>query len=445
MTTQLDSELRNHLERGDGQEDLCFATWAPATGLHRDSAILQRIIYPIKGERRVHGNASFNPQYLIRAAEVARDRNEGLAFLHSHLGPGWQAMSNDDVIAEERITPVARGFTAMPLIGLTSGNDASWSGRKWVMGPGRSITRHWATIVRVVGEGLGTTMVPRKVVPNPALDRTSSVWGRSNQERIARLRIGVVGLGTVGSMVAEAISRMGSENLTFIDHDSVEEHNLDRLTNATSDDIGRLKVEVAANAARRFGTASNLSLQTVAESCDSPAALACLLDCDLIFACVDRPWPRRILNQIAFAALIPVIDAGIRVRKRGDRFVGADWHVHTVGPERRCLQCWRAFDPAEAGLDRDGLLDDPEYVAQLDPNDPLRSRSNVFPFGMCAASLAVLQACSLIVGPVTNLGDQNYHHGVGTLDVAPDLGCDPDCNYAAFTALGDKGVPVGRF
>ena len=47
--------------------------------------------------------------------------------------------------------------------------------------------------------------------------------------------------------------------------------------------------------------------------------------------------------------------------------IGADWHVHTAGPNRRCLECWKAFDPSLVGAEMAGKLDDPSYLAQLDP------------------------------------------------------------------------------
>ena len=69
--------------------------------------------------------------------------------------------------------------------------------------------------------------------------------------------IGIIGLGSVGSMVAEALARMGMEKFVLIDFDKVEPHNLDRLVGATNDDIGSYKVDIAKRQINAVGTAQN--------------------------------------------------------------------------------------------------------------------------------------------------------------------------------------------
>src|SRR5581483_12080657 len=62
----------------------------------------------------------------------------------------------------------------------------------------------------------------------PSQQATISVWGSRAQADLARTRVGIVGLGSVGSIVTEALSRIGVSDIVLIDHDRIEERNLDR-------------------------------------------------------------------------------------------------------------------------------------------------------------------------------------------------------------------------
>jgi len=429
-----------HLIRADHQEDVCFALWNPSVGQSRLSALLTEIIIPENHERRIRGNVSFTADYFCRALSLAMAKNSGLALTHSHLGPGWQGLSWQDHEAEASHAGNVVAATGLPLLGMTLGTDGAWSARFWKRIAVKTYTPAWCESVRVVGNSLDITFDPQqKPVPRPLerLKRTIGVWGRRGQAQIARLRVGIVGLGSVGSVVCELLTRMGVHWLTLIDFDRIEELNLDRILNATTQDIGRLKIEVARSGAERNHTATSMKINCIEASIAEPEGYKAALDCDVLFSCVDRHWPRRILNHISYAHLIPVIDGGILVRLRKERLVGSDWHVHTVGPGRRCLECWGAFDPSIAGLERDGLLDDPSYIQQLDPNDVFLRHENVIPFSTSVASLEVLQFVSLVLGPIHNIGDQNYHFVNGTLDGTKDDGCATECLYQNLTGTAD--------
>src|ERR1700694_4282590 len=157
-------------------------------------------------------------------------------------------MSDDDVKAEQTMAGAVLALTGYPVIGMTVASDATWSSRVWLYESVRDHRRQSCSSVRVSGASLKIDFA-NELRPRPAFRdlfrRTVAMWGSENHARLARLRIGIVGLGSVGSLVAETGARMGCEDLVLIDFDLVEPHNLDRLVTATECDVGRRKVDVA--------------------------------------------------------------------------------------------------------------------------------------------------------------------------------------------------------
>ena len=328
------THLLQHYEAGGYQEDLCFALWRPSTGSRRKTALVYELLLPQDGERLLHGNASFEPWYFARAIGRAVTDQVGLAFMHSHPGTGWQGMSQSDVEAERDVLAYPAVATGLPLLGLTMGSDGYWSARFWEKGEG-VMGRRACAKARVVGPDTYQLHFDDKLTPPPGrrevLRRTYDTWGSRAQGDLSRLRVGIVGLGSVGSIVAEAIARIGVANITLIDPDRVEEHNLDRLLHATESDIGRFKVELAGREIRRRSTSEDVKVVTCPRSVHDRRAYEAAIDCDILFSCVDRPVARDVLNYIAYAHLVPVIDGGVEVQTLNNYLHSAHWRAHLIG------------------------------------------------------------------------------------------------------------------
>ena len=209
MTSGVNSQAAKHLlqhYKGDNsQEDLCFALWRPSQGNDRVTGLLYKIIVPFDNERNLHGNASFEPGYLARVIKMARQEGAGIAFMHSHPGEGWQITSSADTIAERDVLAYPAGATGLPLIGMTLGSDGYWSARFWNRNKGQ-IDAHRCGKVRVVGRDIYGIHFDDEVLPPPSrrevLRRTYDSWGEEAQQKMSRLRVGIVGLGSVGCIVA---------------------------------------------------------------------------------------------------------------------------------------------------------------------------------------------------------------------------------------------------
>ena len=76
------------------------------------------------------------------------------------------------------------------------------------------------------------------------LSRTELLIGREGLEKLKNARVAVFGIGGVGGFVVEALARSGVGAFDLIDNDTVSVSNLNRQIIATTDTIGKPKVEV---------------------------------------------------------------------------------------------------------------------------------------------------------------------------------------------------------
>ncbi|MFD9488590.1 ThiF family adenylyltransferase [Streptomyces sp. NPDC059991] len=450
MTTSVAQRLTGHLRRADGQEDCTFILWRPSTGSSRTTALIVDLVLPEAGDRIVHGTVDFTSEYFLRAADIAAEHGCGLGFIHAHpRGRRWQRLNDIDYAAEASFAAQTITLTGLPLVGMTfAGADARYGARVWQRHAPRTYVPTEAENVRVVGDRFTVTFNDT-LIPSPeATDRqvrTISAWGQDTQNDLARLHVGVVGTGSVGMPIVEALARTGLQHLSFFDFDTVEYLNLDRLLHATGRDVRlhRAKVDIAARAARRSATGANIRVATHELSVAEPDGFAAAADCDLLFSCVDRPWPRAVLNLLAYAHLIPVVDGGISVDARDQRLKGAEWRAHVAAPGRACMECLGQYDPAHVPVERDGLLDDPAYIRGLSADHPLRRKENVFIFSTSAAAAQLNQFLTMVTAPsgVADTGAHLYHLTTGTIDQRLE-GCQAACPYdGTLRALGDD-APV---
>lgn len=437
------AHLLQHYGRGL-QEDLCFALWRPSTGSSRITALIYKFIPPLEGERLLHGNASFNPGYLARSIRAAAKDGAGLAFMHSHPGEGWQGLSKPDHAAEQLVISPPAAATGLPLVGLTIGIDGYWSARFWKKAD-RKPRLNWCRKVRVVGEDSYKLFYNDNLSPyqdeTESLKRTIQSWGHQKQQDITRMKIGIVGLGSVGCIVAETLARIGISNVVLIDHDIVEEHNLDRLLYATKSDIGKQKVSLVRARMRKHSTASKFTVVACPSPVHNPIAYKAALDCDLLFSCVDRPVGRDTLNHIANAHLIPVIDGGVSIQKKEDMLHSAHWQSHLITPYHQCLRCNGQYSTGMVSAELDGSLDNPSYIANL-PLESGQTGQNIFPFAMSVASMEANLMVRYMIGqpwwpPIRR---QNYDFIKGKIDTF-DSHCNPTCEVRKRTALGDAARP----
>ncbi|HEY0257900.1 MAG TPA: ThiF family adenylyltransferase [Candidatus Methylacidiphilales bacterium] len=140
-----------------------------------------------------------------------------------------------------------------------------------------------------------------------------SFLGAESDEIIARTKVAVIGLGGGGSHIVQQLAHLGFRNFVLFDDDRIARTNLNRLIGGTLDDLQkkRLKIDIAAR------LILSLHHKPVIEKYASKweARPDALLDCDLVFGCVDQLIPRRDLEAFCRRNLIPYIDVGMDVEK----------------------------------------------------------------------------------------------------------------------------------
>src|SRR5262245_29470533 len=169
--------------------------------------------------------------------------------------------------------------------------------------------------------------------------------GEAGQQRLARARVAIVGLGATGSHLAELLGRAGvgaaGGLLRLIDRDVVELTNLPRQTFFTDDDAlaVRPKAQAAADALRRIDPA--LALEPVIEDLTADNAARLLSGVQLLLDGTDNFPTRMLLNDWAVRERLPWIYCGV---------VGTEGQLLVVRPGGPCLRCYVPEVPAAGSL-----------------------------------------------------------------------------------------------
>jgi molybdopterin/thiamine biosynthesis adenylyltransferase len=179
--------------------------------------------------------------------------------------------------------------------------------------------------------------------------------GEEGQAKLAAAHVGIVGLGGLGSQVAQALAYLGVGSFVVVDDDLADETSLNRLIGAVpaDADFGALKTVVAERLIRTVNP--DAVVQAVPKNLRSHAALDALIGCHVLFGCVDHDAPRLILSELAAAYEITLVDAATEIipengalREFGGRMIVArpgDYCVDCAGQLDRERAKWELLSP----------------------------------------------------------------------------------------------------
>ena len=155
--------------------------------------------------------------------------------------------------------------------------------------------------------------------------------GAEGQRRLGAATVGLVGLGALGSTLAEQLVRAGLGRLVAVDRDFIEPSNLHRQGLYTDADARRRLPKAVAARQRLAAANPDVVIDARVADLDADSALEMFRDCDLLLDGTDSFETRYLINDLALELDVPWIYGAC---------VAAQGMTATIIPgTTRCLAC----------------------------------------------------------------------------------------------------------
>jgi molybdopterin-synthase adenylyltransferase len=344
---------------------------------------------PHEYEERSEFCARPTPEFRLAIEKPARKQGLSLIYCHSH--PAQPGIPNFSEIDDDTERPLAeysrKRVPGAPHLSLLIGSEG-YCARELGCGPpvevfeiGRRLVRHFP---------LEATAL------NPEHNRQILAFGEAGQRAIQALRVGIVGLGGTGSVVAQQLAHLGVWRYLLIDPKELKDTNLNRVVGAVKSDVGHSKVLIAKRNIKCL--VENAEIEAVQGDILDAHVGALLTGVDFIFCCTDSDGSRHFLNQLAYQYFLPCIDMGVVIDpgENGDiRHFGG--RVQMLAPSLGCLVCGDGvLNPTRVRRDlsnEEQLGADPYFLKQVGIEQPA-----VISLNSAVVSHAVTMFLSAVAG-----------------------------------------------
>lgn len=234
-------------------------------------------------------------------------------------------------------------------------SQSDYAARLWEREAGRTVAHRAEVKTQMVAEGCpaaGAAPLPEVLLA--ALDPQQGFLARSvlalGLDTLRLMmhgqRIAIVGVGGLGSIIAENLIHTGFHALDLIDPDRVEMTNLNRIVGAYHQDAldKRLKVEVVRDHLMRI----NPQAQVAAYPCgvEDEGVLPALAGADWILLATDSQYSRFKAQEIALRFAVPLISSGVNISVEGGRITDMSGEVIVARcGDGLCLNCLGRINP----------------------------------------------------------------------------------------------------
>ncbi len=211
--------------------------------------------------------------------------------------------------------------------------------------------------------------------------------GYQGQLKLKNAKVCVVGTGGLGNPITTRLVAMGVGTLRIVDRDVIELSNLHRQTMFDEDDVGKVKVEVAAKKLQKLNP--DCKIEALAVSVNDYTALEVVEGCDVVVDALDSVNARYALNKACVKFGIPFVTGAA---------VGVSGQIFTIIPGTSA--CYYCMFPE---LDEDTM--------------PTCSIEGVHPSILSiVGGIEVSEAVKVIMGKKPNLSDRILHVDIENLD-----------------------------
>ena len=151
------------------------------------------------------------------------------------------------------------------------------------------------------------------------------------QEALKQSSVLIIGAGGLGCASSQYLAAAGVGKITLVDFDKVELSNLQRQVLHHDSDIGRFKVESAADALNEINP--HIKIQTIARCLEDQELETLIRHHTVVLDASDNVATRNQLNRLCYESKTPLI-SGAAIRMEGQ--VSVFTYQNEDGP---CYQC----------------------------------------------------------------------------------------------------------
>ena len=233
----------------------------------------------------------------------------------------------------------------------------------------------------------GSTELSKKELDKYSRQVMLEEIGYQGQLKLKNSKICVVGVGGLGNPITTRLAAMGVGTLRIVDRDVIELSNLHRQTMFDEDDVGQVKVEVAAKKLQKLNP--DCKIEALAVSVNDYTALEVVEGCDVVVDALDSVNARYALNKACVKFGIPFVTGAA---------VGVSGQIFTILPG--ISACYYCMFPA---LDEDSM--------------PTCSIEGVHPSILSiVGGIEVAEAVKVVLGKKPSLSDKILHVDIENLD-----------------------------